>query len=331
MPRLKALALALPLAAAVAAAPLSAEPPAEVAQAEIARLALPAKGVVGVAAWRLDGKGPVISINAGQSFPMASTFKVAVAGAIFAKVDRGELSLDRMVEIDPERHVVSEVIADRFIHPGVSLSVHNLIELMLTQSDNSATDVLADLAGGPEAVTAWVRAQGIEGLRVDRDTAGILRDFFGLPAGPFPAAFEQALKAEPDIEAKASRINPRFDDDLRDTTTPKAMASLLDRLFNGRLLSPASTRLMIAAMERNRTGNGRIRARLPRGTLVADKTGTIGGSLNDVGVITLPGAAGRVVLAVFIKKSSVPFEAREEVIADIARSIYDFYLFEGSR
>lgn len=324
--------LKLALAAFVlAATPLPAAGPGATLETEIARLSVPAKGVVGVAAWRLDGRGPQILVNADQSFPMASTFKVAVAGSILAKVDRGELSLGRMITVDPDLHVDSEVIADRFIHPGVSLSVHNLIELMLTQSDNTATDVLTGLAGGPAAVTAWVRAQRVAGLRMDRDTAAILRDFFGLPQGAFPAALEAGLKADPDLESKASRLNPRFDDDIRDTSTPRAMASLLDGIFTGKALSPASTKLLIAAMERNRTGNARIRGRLPGGTIVAEKTGTIGASLNDVGVITLPGNAGRIVVAIFIKKSAVPFEAREMVIADIARSIHDYYLFNPAR
>ena len=332
MPRVRTVLAAFVLAITwFAATPLSAAPSAALVEAEIARLAAPAKGVVGVAAWRLDGNGPRVSVNANQPFPMASTFKVAVAGAVLAKVDRGELSLGRMVTIDPGLHVESEVIADRFIHPGVSLSVHNLIELMLTQSDNTATDVLTQLAGGPAAVTAWVHSQGVEGLRVDRDTAGLLRNFFGLPAGPFPSALAAGLKADPDLVSKGSLANPRFDDDPRDTTTPRAMAQLLDRIFSGKALRPASTQLIIAAMERNRTGNGRIRGRLPDGTKVADKTGTIGASLNDVGVITLPGAGGKIVVAIFVKKSAVPFEAREEVIADIARSVYDYYLFEPRR
>ncbi len=166
---------------------------------------------------------------------------------------------------------------------------------------------------------------------MDRNTAGLLRDFFSLPPGPFPAALEAGFKADPDLESKGSRPNARFDDDPRDTSTPRAMATLLNRVFTGKALSPASTKLMIATMERNRTGNARIRGRLPAGTLVADKTGTIGASLNDVGVITLPGDAGKIVVAIFIKKSEVPFEAREAVIADIARSVRDYYLFERAR
>lgn len=297
-------------------------------QAEIRRIATTAAGEVGVAAWRLDGTGPRVLLNADEPFPMASTFKIAVAGALLAKVDAQTLTLDKMLPIDEARYVESDIIANALIHPGVSLSIHNLLELMLTQSDNTATDVLTATAGGPEAVTAWVRAQGVTGLRVDRDTSGILRDFLALPAGPFSKVLASAIKADPKkIEERSSHQNAAFDNDPRDTCTPNAMAELLTTIFTGHALSRASTRTMIETMERCHTGDNRLRGRLPPGTTVADKTGTIGGSVNDVGVITLPDGKGQVVIAVFIKKSDLPFAAREKVIADIARAFYDFYLF----
>lgn len=303
--------------------------PFDALRSEIARLAAPLGGSVGVAAWRLDGTGPRLAVNANLPFPMASTFKVAVAGAVFARIDDGELTLSQMVTIDPERYVESEVIADSFIHPGVSLSVHNLLELMLTRSDNTATDILVGLVGGPEAITAWVRSQGVEGLRVDRDTAGIVRDFFKLPPGILREVVVEVSARDPGFWGRASMPNPEFDDDPRDTSTPVAMGVLLHRIFSGKALQPDSTRELGAMMRRNRTGDGRIRARLPEGTIVADKTGTIGGSVNDVGVITLPEDAGQILLAVFIKESASPVAEREMVIADIARLVYDSYLIDA--
>ncbi|HEY7005020.1 MAG TPA: class A beta-lactamase, partial [Sphingomicrobium sp.] len=263
-------------------------------------------------------------------YPMASTFKVAVAGTILSQVDAGRLKLDQLVPVDPNMMVESEGLAATFRHPGVSVSVENLLELMLTVSDNTATDTLEKLAGGPATVTQWVRSQGVQGLRVDRDTAGLLRDYFGLPPGPsFPDSLAAGLKADPNLEEKGGRPDPKFDDDPRDTSTPTAMAQLLERIYTGKALSPASTKLLGEIQERNTTGKARIRARLPNGTVVAEKTGTIGGSVNNVGVITLPGNAGKLIVAVFIKKSSRPFEERERVIADISRALYDYYLFEA--
>jgi beta-lactamase class A len=306
----------------------AASAPTAAIENDIAELSKRTEGVVGVAAWRLDGQGPRVLVNADQRYPMASTYKVAIAGAIFAAVDAGRLKLDQMVTVDPAVMVPSEVLADRFIHPGVSLSVYNLLELMLTQSDNTATDVLMKLAGGGSAVTAWVKKQGVQGLQVDRDTGALLREFFGMPAdGTFTEALAAAEKADPKLEEKGALPNPAFDDDVRDTATPTAMSELLTRIFSGHALSAASTKALIGIMERCRTGDARLKGRLPPGTPLAHKTGTIGGSINDVGVMTLPAGRGQVVVTVFIKKSAVPFEQREAVIAEIARSVRDYYLF----
>jgi Beta-lactamase class A len=296
-------------------------------QAEIQRIAKSAAGQVGLAAWRLEGHGPRVLLNGDEAFPMASTFKVAVAGALLAKIDAGTLSLETMLPVDQTRYVESDVVAEALIHPGVSLSVHNLLELMLTHSDNTATDVLTAAAGGPAAVTAWVRTQGVTGLRVDRDTAGILRDFFGLPTGTFSEALAIARKADPKLDERGNHPNAAFDSDPRDTSTPNAMAELLSKIFTGYALSSPSTKVLMETMERCHTGDNRLRARLPAATTVADKTGTLGGSVNDVGVITLPDGKGQIVCCVFIKKSELPFAEREKVIADIARSIYDYFLF----
>ena len=258
---------------------------------------------------------------------MASTFKIAVAGAVLQKVDAGELTLDHLLEVGPDKMVESAILAENFIHPGVSLSVHNLLEVMLTLSDNSATDVMVAAAGGPGRVTTWLREQGVAGQRVDRDTAGIIGGYLDFPPARFSDLLADARKNNPRLADILSNPKASFDDDPKDTSTPLAMADLLHRVFRGQALSEKSTAALIAIMERCRTGPGRLRGRLPPGTVVAHKTGTIGGTVNDVGVITLPSDAGQVVIAVFIKKSDAPVEKREAAIADIARSVRDFYLF----
>ncbi len=292
---------------------------------DLATMAEAAKGAVGVAAWRLDGRGPKVLLNASDRYPMASTYKVPVAATILAAVDAGRLHLDQMVTVEPYHLVPSDVIADRLVHPGVALSLHNLLELMLTESDNTATDVLMELAGGPAAVTQWVRSQGVNDLRVDRNTDSVIRQFFGLPASG--ASLAQLLAAHPELEAASARPNPTFDNDLQDTTTPTAMAELLTRIFSGKALSPSSTQVIGDIMERCRTGAARLKGRLPEPVVVAHKTGTIGGTVNDVGLITLPANGGTVVIAVYVKKSEASMAVREQVVADVARSVRDFYVY----
>ena len=203
--RLTGLALALLLAGTASSAGAEATPPIPITRPTAAleadlralsRIGSGSHGSVGIAAWRLDGKGPQILVNADDLFPMASTFKVAVAAALLSKVEAGSVRLDQMIDIKLDRMVESEVLQDRFIHPGLSVSVANLLELMLTESDNTATDYITALAGGPAGVTGWIRSQGLEGIRVDSDTSQLIRRHEDAPAtGTFKEAMEAALKA----------------------------------------------------------------------------------------------------------------------------------------
>ena len=116
-----------------------------------------------------------------------------------------------MVEIRALKLCPSPVIADNFDHPGVALSVANLIEVMIVHSDNTATDSLMALAGGPAAVTAWLREIGIEGMRVDRTTAEIVHDAYGFKPGQGPSNEAGRSHGDPNDPAI-----PAFEADPRD-------------------------------------------------------------------------------------------------------------------
>ena len=138
-------------------------------------------GRIGVAAQEIGGD-EVIAVNGDETFVMASTYKVAIAAKVMDLVDKGELSLDQLVEVPHDMFVTGVIaLAETFPHPGIQLSVANLIEVMITESDNTATDVCLELAGGPAAVTENLRRLGITDFRVDRSVREILMDFYGLP------------------------------------------------------------------------------------------------------------------------------------------------------
>jgi beta-lactamase class A len=85
--------------------------------------------------------------------------------------------------------------------------------------------------------------------------------------------------------------------------------------------------LLLGLMRRATTGLRRLRGDLPAGTIVADKTGTgeDGAATNDVGLITLPGGKGHLAMAVLVSGSKLPAEAQEQIIAELAKTAYDFY------
>jgi len=108
--------------------------------------------------------------------------------------------------------------------------------------------------------------------------------------------------------------------DSKDVATPVAMVTLLNKLDNGTVLTAQSRVFLLELMSRCQTGTRRIRALLPAGTRVEDKTGTLDGITNDVGFITMPDGR-RVAVAVFARGG----RDRQPVIAEVSRAIYDYF------
>lgn len=306
------------------------DPGLERLEKEIARLAKEAQGVVGVGAIHIE-TGREVYLNKSVQFPMASTFKVPVAAKIFSLIEEGKVRLEDMMSVEAgDLRLGSGTLSNLFDDPGVNLSVLNLMKLMLLISDNSATDLCVRVAGGTEAVTQYMRDIGIEGIRVDRPTLGIINDYLGIKGIEKDARITQEeliellKKIPPEEQKKAAEA---FNKDPQDTTTPEGMALLLKKIWNREILSEKSSALLLDIMKRCETGKARIRGILPPGTVAYDKTGTIGGTLNDAGIISLPDNAGTVIAAVYIKESNVDNEKREQVIAQISRALYDYFLF----
>nr|WP_082826048.1 class A beta-lactamase [Croceicoccus estronivorus] len=265
-------------------------------EAQIARLANGAQGRIGVAAVDLSD-GHEVAILGDQRFPMASTSKIAIAATFLDGVDNGRWSLtsEYPLLIPVRSQPFSSATAP--VRKGAYLPAHDLIERMITRSDNNATDALLAVIGGPEAVNRWVRKAGIKDFRIDRDIATLVRD-----DGEFDPA---------------SHIDPR------DSATPHAMVQLLSGLYKGRWLSQASRDVLIGAMERCITGKRRIRALLPEDVQVAHKTGSLNNTSSDIGIIkTSDGRAYAV--AIYVTGQGTRL-AREHRIAEIAKAIYDGY------
>lgn len=184
-----------------------------------------------------------------------------------------------LAQVDRGRRKLNDLIAGR--------SAAKLMELMITRSDNIAADqLLADL-GGPVTIQRWLTFNELTGIRMDRTIAQLLRDHGHLA-------------------------------DRKDVATPIAMVKMLHKLDSGNVLKAESRAVLFELMSRCKTGTRRIRALLPAGTKVQDKTGTLDGVTNDVGFITMPDGR-RVAVAVFARGG----RDRQPGIAEAARAIYD--------
>jgi beta-lactamase class A len=235
------------------------------------------------------------------------------------------------VAIEPKdvRPGVSTVVTSRLREGRRTLTVAELVQAAVAQSDNTASDLILARAGGPPAVTAYVRSLGIDGLRVDRPEVQMAADMNGvtLPAS-WGAGELPALLAAPPQQRRAAI--ERYVNDPRDSVTPEAALALLARVARRDALSPASADLLLRTLEQTTTGPGRIRGRLPKGTIVAHKTGSgptalgYASASNDVGLVTLP-SGRQVAVAVFVSASRADEASRDGTIAEIARAAFDHW------
>ncbi|MCV9386288.1 class A beta-lactamase [Reichenbachiella ulvae] len=279
-------------------------------------------GYIGVAAQDLK-TGKQVFLNGDDPFPMASTYKIAIAVTLLSKVESGELSLTKIIEIKDEEWVLSDIIASNFIHQGVALSLANIMEVMITHSDNTATNVALRLAGGPAAVNDHMKQLGIKGMHMDRTTSDYSRDFYGQEPGR--ENMKEAIKNLSADPAIANDPQSEFEADSKDKSTPRAMLNLLTMIYEGKVINNENTAFLLGIMSRTVTGPNRLRGLLPGETPVAHKTGTLGGIANDVGYITLPDGH-RFAIVVFTRGSATPQSDRDRAIAEVSRTLYDYFV-----
>jgi beta-lactamase class A len=231
------------------------------------------------------GSGTTLLHRADERFPMCSTFKVLAAAAVLARVDRKSEQLDRHIPFSKADLLEYAPVTTARVNEG-RMTVAELCDAAITVSDNTAANLLLRTLGGPAGLTAYVRSLHDTVTRLDRD--------------------------EP-------TLNTAIPGDPRDTTTPAAMAGNLRTLLLGTALSAASRDRLIGWLVANKTGDARLRAGLPKGWRVGDKTGTGGrGTTNDIAIVW-PSGRAPILVAVYLTATSAPASAREATLADVAR------------
>lgn len=222
----------------------------------------------------------------GERFPMCSTFKFALAAAVLKQVELGRERLDRTLAIKPSDMVGNSPFVARRI--GGAATVAELCEATTIFSDNAAANLLLPIIGGPAGLTRQFRAWGDAVTRLDR------------------------------IEPMMSESTPG---DPRDTTSPDAMLGLMERLTLGTLLAPAGRARLTAWLVDNRTGGARLRAGLPKGWRVGDKTGSGDhGTTNDVAILWPP-RRKPLLISAYLTGSKLDGDGRNAILAEVARAV----------
>lgn len=243
-------------------------------------------GRLGVAALDM-GSRQHIRYRADERFAMCSTFKLLAVAAILHRIDLGRESLDRSISYGQADLLAYAPIARAHVGKG-QMSVAALCAAAIEWSDNTAANLLLAALGGPRGYTQYARSIGDHVTRLDR--------------------------VEP-------ALNAATPGDPRDTTTPAAMLASMKTVLLGPVLSEASRARLSGWLKQCTTGKDRIRAGLPAGWEVGDKTGSgMNNGTNDIAIIWPPGRAP-ILVAAYYTGSREYSDKRNAVIAEVGRIV----------
>lgn len=311
-------------------------------------------GRVGVLARDL-ADGREIAVAADERFPLASCFKIPVMVAVMRQVDRGALRLDeRLTLAEADKSPGSTLL---HCHAGLQPTVRDLLYLMITLSDNTATDMLWRRVGLDE-VNAVMRALALHTIDCHMPD----REFFLMECGLAPGweglsgadavarwrevatrgareqEFAAVLEANADLtgqaflrlsDARWGRDGERdyadsfaFDQALDNLGSPRDMADLLAMIAEGRCASGPSCALMLEILSRQEWRE-KIPAGLPAGLRVANKTGGVSGTSNDAAIVMRPDGTPLVMVVFWKELGSAELGRAAAAIADIAAALWD--------
>lgn len=227
---------------------------------------------------RLDcATGSLFAYRGDEAFPMCSTFKILAAAAVLKLHPQ---KLNNLVRLTPDEIVAWSPVTEKFVNKD--MPVKQLCAAALQYSDNTAANLLLGMIGGPSGLTAFARSLGDGSFRLDR--------------------MEPALNsAEPG--------------DIRDTTSPAAMAITLNALLMGAALPLEHRTLLRQWLTECATGASRMPAGAPVGWKVGHKTGSgANGTSNDVGIL-LPPSGTPVILALYLTQCAAAASDRDAILA----------------
>jgi beta-lactamase class A len=240
------------------------------------------------------GSGRHLSQREDERFALCSTFKWALAAAILARVDRGKLALDERVHYGQSDLLDHAPTTREHVADG-SMTIEALAKAAITNSDNTAANLLLTKVDGPPGLTVFFRHLGDAVTRLDR--------------------------TEPSL-------NENIRGDVRDTTSPRAMVSLMQSVLCGDVLSRGSRDRLVDWLSACETGLDRLRAGLPADWAVGDKTGTgLDGAVNDVALAIPPGRPP-ILIASYFSESTSALPLLNAAHAEVAR-IVARHLVEG--
>jgi beta-lactamase class A len=255
------------------------------ALAALAALEASVDGRIGLAMLDADGN-TLLQYRADERFPLCSTFKMVLAAAILQRSTEDARLLGKRIAVTKAALVHYSPEVEK--HVGKQMRVDELCTAAMEHSDNAAANLLLDVIGGPRVVTAYARRLGDDDFMLVRNETD---------------------------------LGTAIPGDYRDTTTPGAMAHTLQRLALGKALDAPQRDQLVGWMRNNKTGQKRIRAGIPTGWEVGDKTGGGDyGTTNDIAVLYRP-SQPPLVLAIYFTQKQKDAPLRDDIVAQATRIV----------
>jgi beta-lactamase class A len=251
-------------------------------------------GQVGIGLKHLES-GDTVTITNSFRYPMQSVYKFPLALAILKEVDLGVLTIDQKIHVKKEDlHLNTwSPLAKEYPDGNVDLTIEQLLNYTVSKSDNNTCDILFKILGGPLQVEKQMRHWEYQNISI------------------------QTTEAEMQVGGDSAQ--------QANWCTPFELVRILEDFYLGKLISEESTRILMGQMTESANSSKRIKGRLPKGTIVAHKTGSGNKVVNDVGIIMLPDGS-HLILSVFICNSKEEYEAAEDLVAKIASVAYDYFV-----
>ncbi|MGA0599411.1 serine hydrolase [Caulobacter sp. KR2-114] len=301
---------------------LDKDAPALIARARPAAFAIGVMELKTQKVWYANGEAP---------FPLGGLAALPIAAALLSLADEHKLALTdkltvRKADLAPPPSVIDQSWRSMPANFAMNITVQDLLTLALQYGDSTASDVLLGRAGGPGAVNAWLHDKGLTGLRVDRYARETGVQMSGLPsfrpewrAAPL---FEQALRAVPVNDRQ--KAMEAYVADPQDTASAQALIGLIYRLWNGDLLSRASSDLILRLMAPALGAVGPLGVAWPKGAAWAHKAAD---PRSDLGYTPIQGDAGlltlkdgrRFAVTALLAGSTASETQRAQLFADTGR------------
>lgn len=246
---------------------------------------------------KIPETGDTLSFHNQKHYVMQSVFKFPIAMLVLKQIDEGKLKLDQKIFVRKgDLHKTVSALYDKYPGGNVYITVREMLEDMVTKSDNNACDLLLKLVKGPVVVQKFINGLGISDFR---------------------------------MKVNENEMAGSWERQYLNWTTPSSLVALLEMTLTQKILSEKSNNLLRKWMSETYVAPKRIRFLLPIGTVVEHRSGTSGTNekglspaTNDIATITLPNG-NHLCIAVMITDSYADDVQRDAIIAKVAKAAFE--------